>query len=144
MCLNIPWEYEPPRNRLPFFFLINIQHLDIIVLALCCRWSGPYYPRICFLVPLSFKTDLWSLSRKISASDLADMKLQETRQSPTLKKINQEWLNMTQRCPAINNQDNHPTKGEDQSGINRELRKLRGNWVTLMWALAHGWLVRRL
>ena len=78
-------------------------------------------------MPLPFKTDLWSLSRKISASDLGDMKLQETRQRPTLKKINQELLYMTQWGPAINNQDNHPTKGEDQSGINRELRKLRGN-----------------
>ena len=75
-------------------------------------------------MPLPFKTDLWSLSRKISASDLGDMKIQGTRQSPTLKKINQELLNMTKRGPAINN---HPTKGEDQSGINRELRKLRGN-----------------
>ena len=78
-------------------------------------------------MPLPFKTDLWSLLRKISASDFEDMKIQETRQSPTLKKINQELVNMTQRGPAINNQDNHPTKGEDQSGINRELRKLRGN-----------------
>ena len=76
-------------------------------MALCCCCSGPYYPRICFLVPLPFKTDLWSLSRKISASDLADMKIQETRQSPTFRKINQELLNMTQRGPAINNQDNH-------------------------------------
>ena len=55
------------------------------------------------------------------------MKIQEAGQSSTLKKINQELVNKTQWGPAINNQANHPTKGEDQSGINRELRKLRGN-----------------
>ena len=77
-------------------------------------------------MPLPFKTDLWSLLRKISASDLEDMKIQETRQSPTLKKINQELVNMTQRGRAINNQDNHPHKRRRSIRNQLRIKKIAG------------------